>query len=518
MKATAFAFLSVVGSAAAQAVTAQISPTSPPPPGCTGNFDGNFEIQVRNPLAKRDRPVQKNDKRQNQCSSEGTLVAALSNGVLKDAKQRTGYIASNYQFQFDGPPQAGAIYTAGFSICVNDTLALGGSTQWWGCASGSFYNIYDRDWAPQCNRVEIDVLPCSGGGGSGGTVEQSASPAGVPAPTASVRMCQIKDGQVQHHETPCPTPEATAAPQGVSEQAPVSQSTEGQIEATEQASAAPQSVPVSQSNDGQIEATQQAAAAPQSVPVSESSEGQIEATSQATAAPQGISQAAPSAPVSQSSEGQIEATSQVSAAPQGVSQVAPVSQSSEGQIEATSQASAAPQSASQEAPVSQSSEGQIEATQQASAAPQGVETVPVSQISDGQIQATSQATAKPQSVSEATQTSSGEQKPEETKKPKPEQSKSEEAPGESRTDEARASAAPESAAQESVVQSNSGASTFGVNWGSRAATASVTPAWLGGNGGVVSGGQSIGGATERYRIGAGYSYALGILGMMFWVL
>lgn len=117
---------------------------------------------------------------------------------MTDSHQRTGYIASNYQFQFDAPPQAGAIYTAGFSVCANGTLALGGSTQWWGCASGSFYNVYDRDWAPQCNRVEIDVLPCGGGGGgtSGGeTGGATASPAGVPAPSASNHMCQIGDGK-----------------------------------------------------------------------------------------------------------------------------------------------------------------------------------------------------------------------------------------------------------------------------------------------------------------------------------
>ena len=57
------------------------------------------------------------------------------------------YIAANYQFQFDNPPQAGAIYTTGFSLCANNTLALGGSAIWYQCLSGSFYNLYDRDWA-----------------------------------------------------------------------------------------------------------------------------------------------------------------------------------------------------------------------------------------------------------------------------------------------------------------------------------------------------------------------------------
>lgn len=57
------------------------------------------------------------------------------------------YIAANYQFQFDAPPQAGAIYTTGFSLCANGSLALGGSAIFYQCLSGSFYNLYDRDWA-----------------------------------------------------------------------------------------------------------------------------------------------------------------------------------------------------------------------------------------------------------------------------------------------------------------------------------------------------------------------------------
>jgi hypothetical protein len=82
----------------------------------------------------------------------------LANGILKDSHGRTGYIASNYQFQFDNPPQAGAIYTAGFSVCGNGSLALGGSAVFYQCLSGSFYNLYNENWAPQCSPVTINVL------------------------------------------------------------------------------------------------------------------------------------------------------------------------------------------------------------------------------------------------------------------------------------------------------------------------------------------------------------------------
>lgn len=94
------------------------------------------------------------------CRSEGggDLELTLEDGILKDGQGRTGYIASNFQFQFDAPPQAGAIYTSGFSICTNGTLALGGSNIFYRCLSGNFYNLYDRYWAPQCSPVTIETL------------------------------------------------------------------------------------------------------------------------------------------------------------------------------------------------------------------------------------------------------------------------------------------------------------------------------------------------------------------------
>uniref|UniRef100_A0A0D6QVZ1 Cell wall mannoprotein PIR1-like C-terminal domain-containing protein n=1 Tax=Araucaria cunninghamii TaxID=56994 RepID=A0A0D6QVZ1_ARACU len=92
------------------------------------------------------------------CKADDTLQMTLSGGVLTDNMGRTGYIAANYQFQFDGPPQAGAIYTAGFSVCGNGSLALGGSAVFYQCLSGDFYNLYDRDWAAQCVPITINSV------------------------------------------------------------------------------------------------------------------------------------------------------------------------------------------------------------------------------------------------------------------------------------------------------------------------------------------------------------------------
>ena len=109
------------------------------------------------------------------------LEMNLSNGILTDAMDRTGYIASNDQFQFDEPPQAGAIYTAGFSICDNQSLAMGSSTVWYQCLSGNFYNVYDLDWAEQCEPIHLLVMNCSA----------TQTPAGGDL---ALPICQIGDG------------------------------------------------------------------------------------------------------------------------------------------------------------------------------------------------------------------------------------------------------------------------------------------------------------------------------------
>ncbi|EXJ84373.1 hypothetical protein A1O3_05040 [Capronia epimyces CBS 606.96] len=96
------------------------------------------------------------------CLTNSTLRLSLADGTLVDAHNRTGYIASNYQFQFDGPPQSGALSTTGWSICPSSdgtsTLALGGTTTFWQCLSGGFYNLYTEDWAAQCSPIELRVV------------------------------------------------------------------------------------------------------------------------------------------------------------------------------------------------------------------------------------------------------------------------------------------------------------------------------------------------------------------------
>ncbi|GCE97037.1 hypothetical protein ZYGM_002342 [Zygosaccharomyces mellis] len=98
------------------------------------------------------------------CKNEGSLSANLKNGVLTDSKGRVGSIVANHQFQFDGPPpQAGAIYAAGWSITPEGNLALGDNDVFYQCLSGNFYNLYDKSIGSQCQPIHleaVDLIDC----------------------------------------------------------------------------------------------------------------------------------------------------------------------------------------------------------------------------------------------------------------------------------------------------------------------------------------------------------------------
>merc|ERR1712070_1270312 len=72
---------------------------------CSSSYHGEFMIQVVNVTSSAKRSVQKRQDK--------VLTMTLQNGVLKDDEGRTGYIASNNQFQFDAPPQVNALETSG---------------------------------------------------------------------------------------------------------------------------------------------------------------------------------------------------------------------------------------------------------------------------------------------------------------------------------------------------------------------------------------------------------------------
>ncbi|ODV73177.1 uncharacterized protein CYBJADRAFT_190209 [Cyberlindnera jadinii NRRL Y-1542] len=93
------------------------------------------------------------------CKTDGTLQMSLEDSILYDSHGRVGSIVANRQFQFDGPPpQAGAIYAAGWSITDDGYLALGDSDIFYQCLSGTFYNLYDESIGGQCTQIRLEIV------------------------------------------------------------------------------------------------------------------------------------------------------------------------------------------------------------------------------------------------------------------------------------------------------------------------------------------------------------------------
>jgi len=341
---TTFALVAALASLA-------LGPAAAAPAGCTSSYSGKFEITAYNLSSVAKRDVEKRT-----CDAEGSLTITLADGILTDAKGRTGYIAANHQFQFDGPVQAGALSQSGWSVCANGSLALGGSNVFYQCKSGNpdgsdsgaFYNLYDDMAFDICSEAALNILPC--GASSGGVGQQTdGQPTGAAATPAPVS--QISDGQPQA-ASGLPISQIPDGQIQVPTGAPISQIGDGQVQA-------PTGAPISQIGDGQVQA-------PTGAPISQISDGQVQAPTGAAAPISQISDGqvqAPTAtvaPISQISDGQVQAPTAT---------VAPISQISDGQVQAPTGA-----------PITQISDGQVQAPTTAAGAP-------VSQISDGQVQA-----------------------------------------------------------------------------------------------------------------------------------
>ncbi|KAK4495658.1 hypothetical protein PRZ48_012926 [Zasmidium cellare] len=129
-----------------------MAPPSTPPAKdtCTTTLDGTFSLGQRVNIVS------------NKAASHVAIPRiSLINGTLIDDTNRIGCIVANGQFQFDLPPQAGTIYTAGWSACGSAgdrTLALGGNTTLYACNSGDFSNLYHKPVGSRCAPVELAIV------------------------------------------------------------------------------------------------------------------------------------------------------------------------------------------------------------------------------------------------------------------------------------------------------------------------------------------------------------------------
>lgn len=226
---TLLAPLLYAASSLAQGVAEGIAPSASAPAGCSENVKGNFTIGVENfyaPKSKRESAQEVNCLLQPSepilivvaKASDGALSCTLEDGILRDQYGRTGSIVANQQFQFDGPPQAGAIYTGGFSVCKNNSLAIGGSARWWRCMSGEFGNLYDESIGDQCTEIRIvvsllekptpssssvlpssttaSVTPISGSSASGSA---TASPSGASSASSNSTASDASSASASSH-------------------------------------------------------------------------------------------------------------------------------------------------------------------------------------------------------------------------------------------------------------------------------------------------------------------------------
>ncbi|KAF2490823.1 hypothetical protein BU16DRAFT_530430 [Lophium mytilinum] len=148
---TILAGLGLAASVVAQGVSEGIAPTAAAPAGCKPTFAGKFTINVQD--------LSFGVKEASSQILASAVTVTLNNGILIDSHNRVGAIVANHQFQFDGPPQAGSIYTGGWSACANDSLALGGTTLFYACTSGEFRNLYDEYVGAQCSPINIIIIP-----------------------------------------------------------------------------------------------------------------------------------------------------------------------------------------------------------------------------------------------------------------------------------------------------------------------------------------------------------------------
>ena len=150
---------------------------------------------------------------QQKADSANALQVFLNNTVLTDSLGRTGAIVANFQFQFDGPPQAGTIYTAGFCVLPNNSLVLGNSAVWYSCNSGGFDNLYDRWWAAQCRPVLLNAFNIA----PDPSVTSSASSSAASSSSRNITLSDIltssapANGTTTHSSTATSTGNATSS-------------------------------------------------------------------------------------------------------------------------------------------------------------------------------------------------------------------------------------------------------------------------------------------------------------------
>jgi hypothetical protein len=100
-----------------------------------------------------------------QCDANGVVLHFDGGGLLRDQLNRIGYIADNFQFQFDLPVQAGGYGEQDFGEYKDPNtgdvyLTWRGNADFYKCQSGNFDNLYSQSIAGQCRMTRIMLFHC----------------------------------------------------------------------------------------------------------------------------------------------------------------------------------------------------------------------------------------------------------------------------------------------------------------------------------------------------------------------
>ena len=77
---------------------------------------------------------------------------------MKTNDGRDGFISSSQQLVFGTDPNTGDLYSSDFAICLNGSLAVGGSAEWCSCPMGDHHAFFAGSLRSYgCTQITIRV-------------------------------------------------------------------------------------------------------------------------------------------------------------------------------------------------------------------------------------------------------------------------------------------------------------------------------------------------------------------------
>ncbi|KAF2093679.1 hypothetical protein NA57DRAFT_61384 [Rhizodiscina lignyota] len=138
-------------------------------------------------------------------------MVTLKDGMIFDAQNRIFSVVSNFQLEYDNPPQDTAIYTAGWYLCDNGTITLGSWLSFTACNSENAgeteteEKLYLQNGAGQCKPAQI-LGPSENGSASFSNIPKLLSSTAGHVPTGRPKTNSTKTPTNSLPAPPHPAP------------------------------------------------------------------------------------------------------------------------------------------------------------------------------------------------------------------------------------------------------------------------------------------------------------------------